>query len=100
MDGVAVVKKIWGGRANLAQYKAEGPAANVQLLALPWCNPVAHQWNIDFATPGVGVLGTPGVGDFKDGRVDFYGQDPINGRTVLVRFLIWGTTGDKNLTLR
>jgi hypothetical protein len=94
MQGVTVVKKVWGGRANLAEYKAEGPAGSVQLLALRWYNPVAHQWDIDFATPGVGVLGTPGVGEFKDGRVDFYGQDPINGRTVLVRFSIWGAAGD------
>jgi hypothetical protein len=34
MDGITVVSKIWGGRANLAEYRAEGPAGVVQLLAL------------------------------------------------------------------
>jgi hypothetical protein len=94
MDGETVVKKVWGGRANIAEYKAEGPAGKVQLLALRWYNPVAHQWNTDFATPGVGILGTPGVGEFKNGRADFYGQDPVNGKTILVRFSIWGITPD------
>jgi hypothetical protein len=94
LDGVTVVKKVWGGRANLAEYKAQGPAGVVELLSLRWYNPVAHQWNLDFATPEVGVLGTPGIGEFTNGRADFYGQDPINGRAVLVRFSIWDVTPD------
>src|SRR5690349_3763196 len=31
MDGVTVVKKVWGGRANIAEYKADGPAGHVEL---------------------------------------------------------------------
>lgn len=51
--------------------------------------------NIDFATPKSGALGnTPGVGEFKNGRADFYDQESINGKTVLVRFSIWGITPD------
>jgi hypothetical protein len=63
-------------------------------MSLRWYNPVAHQWNLDFATPEIGVLGIPGVGEFKNGRVDFYDQEPINGKSVLVRFSIWGVTPD------
>jgi len=91
MDGITVVKKIWSGRANIAEYKADGPAGHVELLSLRWYNPSAHQWNLDFATPNVGVLGVPGVGEFKNGRGDFYDQEEINGRYVLVRFSIWPT---------
>jgi hypothetical protein len=94
MDGVTVVRKVWGGRANLAEYQAEGSAGKVELMSLRWYNPVAHQWNLDFATPEIGVLGIPGVGEFKNGRVDFYDQEPINGKSVLVRFSIWGVTPD------
>lgn len=49
---------------------------------------------MDFATPAVGTLGVPGVGEFKNGRGDFYDQETINGRAVLVRFSIWGITAD------
>jgi hypothetical protein len=95
MDGVSVVKKVWDGRANLAEYKADGPAGHVELMALRWFNPATHEWNIDFATPTVGMLGTvPGVGEFKNGRVDFYDYEPINGRSVLVRFSMWSITAD------
>jgi hypothetical protein len=50
--------------------------------------------NLDFATPNVGTLGIPGVGAFKNGRCDFYDYEPINGRSVLVRFSIWRITYD------
>jgi len=94
MDGVSVVKKVWGGKANLAEYKADGPAGHVELLSLRWFNPTTHEWNLDFATPNVGTLGIPGVGGFKDGRGDFYDYEEINGRSVLVRFSIWKTSQD------
>jgi hypothetical protein len=94
MDGTTVVKKVWGGRANLAEYKADGPAGHVELLSLRWFNPATHQWSLDFATPNVGTLGIPGVGGFKDGRGDFYDYEEINGRSVLVRFSIWKTSQD------
>jgi hypothetical protein len=95
MDGVSVVKKVWDGRANLAEYKADGPAGHVELMALRWFNPTTHEWNIDFATPNVGTLGAvPGVGEFKNGRCDFHDYEPIDGKSVLVRFSIWSITPD------
>jgi hypothetical protein len=89
MDGGTNVARIWGGRANLAEFKATGPAGDIELLSLRWYNPTTHQWNLDFATPGVGVLGAPGVGEFHHGRGNFYDTEPINGRSLLVRFSIW-----------
>jgi len=93
MEGVTVVTKIWDGRANLAEYRATGPAGVVELLALRVYNPKSRQWSINFATPKGGTLGAvPGVGEFRNGRADFYDQEAINGRAVLVRFSIWGVT--------
>jgi hypothetical protein len=94
MDGNTVVTKVWGGRANLAEYDADGAGGHVTLFGLHWFNPATHEWNINFATPQVGTLGVPGVGAFKDGRVDFYDYEPINGRSVLVRFSMWKITDD------
>jgi hypothetical protein len=94
MDGITIVKKVWGGRANLAEYKADGAAGHIELLSLRWYNPTAHQWYLDFATPNVGTLGVPGIGEFNNGRGDFYDQETINGRSILVRFSIWGITAN------
>ena len=86
------MRKIWGGRANLAELKAAMPSGPLDLLVLRVYNPVTRQWSVDFATSRVGKLGdTPGVGEFKDGRIDFYDQEAINGRTMLVRFSVYST---------
>ena len=91
-DGRTVVRKIWGGRANMAELKAATPSGPLDLLALRVYNPTTRQWSVDFATSGVGKLGdVAGVGEFKEGRIDFYDQEPINGRAVLVRFSVYST---------
>jgi predicted methyltransferase len=90
MDGRSVVTKVWGGRASLVEFKADGPAGGLELLSLRWYNPSRHEWNVEFATPNVGTLGVPGVGVFEKGRGSFYDQEVINGKTVLVRFSAWG----------
>ena len=94
MNGVTIVKEIWGGKANLAEFKSDGPAGHLELLSLRWYNPIAHQWFLDFATPNVGTLGIPGRGEFKNGRGDFYDQETINGKAILVRFSIWSISDD------
>lgn len=94
MDGITEVRKVWGGKANLAEYDATGTGGHVTLFGLHWFNPATHEWNLDFATPQVGTLGIPGVGAFKDWRADFYDYEPIGGRSVLVRFSIWKITDD------
>jgi hypothetical protein len=94
MDGITVVSKVWDGRANLAEYKADGPAGHIELLALRIYDPVHAQWSIDFATPGVGMLGIPAVGELRNGRIEFQDQELLHGKPILVRFSIWGITPD------
>jgi len=94
MHGTTAVSKVWDGRANLAVFKADGPAGPLELLVLRLFDPATHQWSINFATPNVGTLGVPGLGEQRDGRLEFYDQEPINGKAVLVRFSIWGITPD------
>ena len=94
MDGKTIVTKVWGGRANLAVYDANGTGGHITLLSLRWFNPATHEWNLDFATPQVGTLGVPGVGTFKNGRGDFFDYETIGGRSVLVRFSIWKISDD------
>jgi hypothetical protein len=92
-DGRTVVRKIWGGRANMAELKVTaGPMGPIDLIALRVYNPASGQWSVNFATSKVGKLGDiASVGDFKDGRIDFYDQEPIDGRAILVRFSVYPT---------
>jgi hypothetical protein len=50
-------------------------------------NPQAHQWSLNFASSNSGTLGVPMIGEFKNGRGEFYDQETFNGRMILVRFV-------------
>ena len=84
-DGTSVVRKIWGGRANLVELDVTGPAGHVEALSLRLYDPVTHQWSLNSANVRVGTLSVPTIGEFKNGRGEFYDQEPFNGRTILVR---------------
>ncbi len=94
MRGTTKVSKVWDGRGNLAEFNADGPSGHLTLLALRLYNPASHQWNIHFATPDVGATGVPLVGEFKDGRGEFYDAEPYKGRQILVRFTFISLTPD------
>jgi hypothetical protein len=87
-DGTAVVRRVWDGRANLEEFDASGSTGHVQGLTLRLYNPKAHQWNDTWATITDGVMGQSMVGEFKNGRGEFYDQEPFNGRAIYVRW-VW-----------
>jgi hypothetical protein len=85
LNGTVVVSKIWDGRAQIEEVEADGPKGHFESLALFLYNPEARQWSISFANSSVGTLSVPMVGEFKNGRGEFFDQETINGRTILVR---------------
>jgi hypothetical protein len=87
-EGTTEVRKVLDGRANLVELKVVGPGGHIEGLSLRLYNPEARQWSLNFANMSNGMLTTPSVGEFKDGRGEFYNQDTFNGRAILVRFVI------------
>jgi hypothetical protein len=87
-QGTSVVRKIWDGRANLVELEVDGPAGHIEGLSLRLYNPDARQWSLNFSNSKGGTLSPPVIGDFKNGRGEFYGQDSLDGRAILVRFVI------------
>jgi hypothetical protein len=87
-EGTAVVRKVWGGQANLDEYEADGPSGHIQALTLRLFNPRSQQWSIYWATSAAGTLDVPMIGSFKDGRGEFYDQEMFEGRSIYARF-IW-----------
>ena len=79
---------MWDGRANLVELVANGPAGHFEGLNLRLYNREAHQWTLNFANSASGTLTQPTVGEFKQGRGEFYDQETINGRAIFVRFVI------------
>jgi len=80
-----VVRKIWDGRANLVELEVDGPTGHVEGLSLRLYNPQSHQWSLNFANVKASTLSVPTIGEFKNGRGEFYDQEPFNGRMILVR---------------
>ena len=91
-DGTTTVTKVWNGRANLVELVADGPAGHFEGLNLRLYNPESHQWSLNFASSRGGTLSVPTIGEFRNGRGEFYDQESFNGRMVLVRFVISDAT--------
>ncbi|HZQ24229.1 MAG TPA: hypothetical protein VFA89_15665 [Terriglobales bacterium] len=84
-DGTSVVRPVWNGRANLVELEVDGTAGHIEGLSLRLYNPQSRQWSINFANSKVGTLGQPTVGEFKNGRGEFFDQEEFDGRMILVR---------------
>jgi hypothetical protein len=85
-DGTLTVRKVWDGRAQLEELRAAGAGRQIEDLLLFLYNPQTGQWSLNPAASNDGVMGTQLVGGFRDGRGEFYDQEPAaGGRTVLVR---------------
>jgi hypothetical protein len=88
-DGTSVTRKIWDGRSQIEEFETDSPTSgHIEGLTLRLYNPTAHQWNLNWATSKSGAFGVPTIGEFKNGRGEFYDWEPINDRMVLVRF-VW-----------
>jgi hypothetical protein len=94
-EGTTVVRKIWNGRANLTELEADGPAGHLENLSLRLYNPESRQWSLNYASSRGGAVNLPPtVGQFKDGRGEFYDHEPFNGRMILVRNVWMDITAD------
>jgi hypothetical protein len=93
-DGTSVVRKVWEGRAHLLELEVDGPAGHIEGLSLRLYNPESRQWSLNFANSRAGVMSPPTIGEFKNGRGEFYDQESFNGRDILVRFVISDITPD------
>ena len=87
-DGTTVTRKLWGGRAQIEQFETDGPGGHIEGMTLRLYRPQSHQWYLYWANGKDGVLAQPTIGEFKNGRGEFYDQEPFNGRMILVRF-VW-----------
>ena len=86
-NSTSIVRKVWNGRANLGELEVSGPSGQIQGLSLRTYNPQSRQWHISWVNSADGTVGLPMIGGFKNGRGEFYNQEPFNGRAIFVRFI-------------
>jgi hypothetical protein len=96
LNGTVTVRKVWDGRGQMEEIEADGPNGHWAGLTLFLYNPEAHQWSQTFADNKNGVLESPLIGEFKDGRGELFAQDTFNGRSILVRGVWSAITPDSH----
>ena len=87
-DGSTVVRKVWDGKSNLVELEVDGKPGHIEGASWRLYNTEARQWSLNFSNSAGGTLSTPTIGEFKQGRGEFYSQESLNGRSILVRFVI------------
>ena len=95
LDGTSVVRKVWDGRANLGELEVSNSAMHLEGLSMRLYNPESRQWSIYWSNAEDGALGTGMVGQFNNGRGEFFDQEVFEGRTILVRY-VWSNTTSKS----
>lgn len=93
-DGTSVTRKVWDGRSQLEEFETDSPAGgHIEGLTLRLYDPQTHQGSLYWATSKSGVMGVPTIGEFKNGRGEFYDTEPSgpNGKSILCRF-VWTNT--------
>jgi hypothetical protein len=93
-EGTTTVRTLLGGRANVVELDVKGPSGRIEGLSLRLYNPRAQQWSLHYANAADGLLTVPVIGAFSQGRGEFYGQDTLDGKAILVRFVISDITPD------
>jgi hypothetical protein len=93
-EGTSVVRPLLSGRANIVELSVDGPAGRIEGVSLRLYNPQTRKWSLNFANIRSGELTPPVIGEFKDGRGEFFAPDTLNGRPILVRFVISNISAD------
>jgi len=95
LEGTSVVRKLLDGQANLVELDIAGPSGRIAGTSLRLYNSEARQWSLNYASIGAGTFTAPLFGEFRNKRGEFFGQDTLGGRTILVRFIIACATPDR-----
>jgi len=83
------VKPLLDARANFVELSVAGAAGKIEGGSLRLYGSRSGQWSLNYANLRNGLLTSPVYGRFDaSGRGIFYGLDTLDGRAILVRFLI------------
>ena len=88
-EGTSVVKPLLDGRANFVELSVKGASGQIEGGSLRLYGSKSGQWSLNYANLSNGLLTSPVYGGFDaSGRGMFYGPDTLDGRAILVRFVI------------
>ena len=90
----AEVQPLLNGLGNIDRYSFVRNGEPTEGVTLRLFDPETGKWSLHWAdTVRPGALLPPMIGKFEGGVGEFFGDETVDGRTVLCRFL-WTRTGD------
>lgn len=90
-DATASARPILDGLGNIEEAENRTPTGTFVGLTVRLFDPKARQWSIYWWNPSSGPMGVPTVGQFRNGRGEFYDQESFQGRVIQVRYF-WTRT--------
>ena len=84
-DGTKTATPIWGGRGWIEELQVDGQDGHWQGATVFLYNAKSRQWSQSYIDSDTAEVGTPEIGEFKDGRGEFYATEKYKDRNVLVR---------------
>lgn len=86
-DGTAIDKRIWDGRAQIEEFETESPTGHIEGMTVRIYDAKSRQWSIYWANHSDGRFSLPAtVGQFENGRGEFYDQEDYKGKNIFVRY--------------
>jgi hypothetical protein len=88
LAGTTVARPMWNGKAQIDEFLMDGPSGPINGLTVRMYSATAHQWSLNWASERSPRFDVPTVGEFKNGRGEFFDQELFEGRSILVRY-VW-----------
>ena len=86
-DAIGDCAPILGGIGNMDSFESDW-GGDFRGMTLRLFDLKSKQWSLYWANSKQGSLGgPPNVGEFKNGRGEFFNQESLNGRAIYVRFV-------------
>jgi hypothetical protein len=85
MRGTKVARPIWNGKGWIEEIEADGPNGHWEAANVFLYDPAAGQWSENYVDSSDGKMDPPGIGGYRDGKLEFYSQQSVGGRSMLVR---------------
>ena len=91
-EGTAVDRKILGGLGSISEVTLQRASGSLEGMTVRIFDPKSEQWSIYWVDSVHGILTTPMIGGFTQGRGAFYAQEIFEGKHIFSRFLWSGIT--------
>jgi hypothetical protein len=87
MTGTSVCRPIWDSQGNIEEIVNTLPdGTKMEALMVRLYSPASHQWALNWVNRKTPRFDVPTIGEFKNGRGEFFDQENFEGRSIFVRY--------------